>query len=129
MQWVIAQQVEKVFPEAVNNTTDVVPDIYKKAPLNNGWIGLATDLKVGDRVRLITEKGHRDVHEVLEVKNGKFRTDFAEDVGQVFVYGFGAGGGIELPFGGVKRSGHGREKGFEGLVEFTTTKTLVIAHG
>jgi len=84
---VIAQQVEQVFPEAVNNTTDVVPDIYKKAPLNNGWIGLATDLKVGDRVRLITEKGHRGVHEVLEVKNGKFRTDFVEDVGQVFVYG------------------------------------------
>ena len=50
-------------------------------------------------------------------------------VGQVFVNCYGAGGGIELPFGGFGRSGHGREKGFEGLVEFTTTKTLVIAHG
>ena len=49
--------------------------------------------------------------------------------GQVFVNCYGAGGGIELPFGGFGRSGHGREKGFEGLVEFTTTKTLVIAHG
>jgi aldehyde dehydrogenase (NAD+) len=49
--------------------------------------------------------------------------------GQVYVNCYGAGGGIELPFGGFGRSGHGREKGFEGLIEFTTTRTIVIAHG
>ena len=84
---VIAQQVEKVYPEAVRDTTDVVPDIFRKGPVKDGWIQLATDLKAGDRVRLITEDGRRDVHEVLEVKDGKFRTDFTEDVAQVFVYG------------------------------------------
>ena len=42
---------------------------------------------MGERVRLITETGHRAVHEVLEVKDGKFRTDFTDDTGQVFVYG------------------------------------------
>ncbi|MXQ12600.1 aldehyde dehydrogenase family protein [Microvirga makkahensis] len=57
------------------------------------------------------------------------RVGRAMRAGQVFVNCYGAGGGIELPFGGFGRSGHGREKGFEGLVEFTTTKTLVIAHG
>lgn len=48
--------------------------------------------------------------------------------GQLFVNGYGAGGGIELPFGGMKKSGHGREKGFEALYEFGALKTLVIKH-
>jgi aldehyde dehydrogenase (NAD+)/betaine-aldehyde dehydrogenase len=52
----------------------------------------------------------------------------AEEVraGQVFVNTYGAAGGIELPFGGAKRSGYGREKGFEGLVGYTQTKTIVV---
>ena len=48
--------------------------------------------------------------------------------GQVFVNNYGAGGGIELPFGGVKHSGHGREKGFEALYGFSVLKTVAIRH-
>ena len=48
--------------------------------------------------------------------------------GQVFINNYGAGGGVELPFGGMKKSGHGREKGFIALEHFTTTKTIIHHH-
>lgn len=53
----------------------------------------------------------------------------ALNAGQVFINNYGAGGGIELPFGGVGKSGHGREKGFEALYGFTTLKTVAAHHG
>ena len=53
----------------------------------------------------------------------------AVKAGQVFMNCYGAGGGVELPFGGTKRSGHGREKGLLALEEMSTTKTLVHYHG
>jgi aldehyde dehydrogenase (NAD+)/betaine-aldehyde dehydrogenase len=49
--------------------------------------------------------------------------------GQVYVNTYGAGGGVELPFGGVKHSGYGREKGFEAFYGFTQTKTVVVHLG
>lgn len=48
--------------------------------------------------------------------------------GQIYVNSYGAGGGVELPFGGFKKSGHGREKGLEALRQFSATKTVVINH-
>ncbi|WP_406646394.1 aldehyde dehydrogenase family protein [Aliisedimentitalea scapharcae] len=49
--------------------------------------------------------------------------------GQVFINNYGAGGGVELPFGGVGKSGHGREKGFEALYGFSQLKTVAAYHG
>ena len=49
--------------------------------------------------------------------------------GQVFINNYGAGGGVELPFGGVGKSGHGREKGFEALYGFSVLKTVAAWHG
>jgi aldehyde dehydrogenase (NAD+) len=53
----------------------------------------------------------------------------ALQAGQVFINNYGAGGGVELPFGGYKRSGHGREKGFEALYQFSQVKTVALRHG
>ncbi len=44
--------------------------------------------------------------------------------GQVYINTYGAGGGVELPFGGMKESGFGREKGVEAVYEYTQTKTV-----
>ena len=49
--------------------------------------------------------------------------------GQVFLNNYGAAGGVELPFGGVGHSGHGREKGFEALYGFSVLKTVAAWHG
>lgn len=45
--------------------------------------------------------------------------------GQIYLNAFGAGGGVEYPFGGYKKSGYGREKGFEALDAYTQTKTVI----
>lgn len=45
--------------------------------------------------------------------------------GQVFVNEWFAGG-VETPFGGTKRSGYGREKGQEALMNYVTTKNVGI---
>jgi len=65
-----------------------------------------------------TENGARQLRMARAIRSG-----------QVFVNNYGAGGGVELPFGGVKHSGHGREKGFEALYGFTVLKTVVLQHG
>jgi acyl-CoA reductase-like NAD-dependent aldehyde dehydrogenase len=46
--------------------------------------------------------------------------------GQVFINTYGAGGGVELPFGGYKKSGYGREKGLESLASYTQVKNVCI---
>ena len=83
-----------------------------------------------DAIRLANATGYGLVAGVWTRDGGRqLRLAHAIRSGQVFVNSYGAGGGIELPFGGVKHSGYGREKGFEALYGFTTLKTVVLRHG
>ncbi|MBO9448934.1 aldehyde dehydrogenase family protein [Tropicibacter sp. R16_0] len=50
------------------------------------------------------------------------------EAGQVFVNGF-LQGGDTVPFGGVKHSGIGREKGVSGLRAYLAEKSIVLSHG
>ena len=54
------------------------------------------------------------------------RVAAAIECGQIFVNGYGAAGGVELPFGGYKKSGFGREKGIEGLNSYLQTKNVCV---
>jgi aldehyde dehydrogenase (NAD+)/betaine-aldehyde dehydrogenase len=47
------------------------------------------------------------------------------DSGQVTINEYWAGG-VELPFGGNRKSGFGREKGLEGLEAYTRTKSIAV---
>jgi len=76
-------------------------------------IRLANATEYGLVAGLWTENGSRQT-----------RVSRALRVGQVFINCYGAGGGIELPFGGFKRSGHGRGKGFAAMHEFSTLQTI-----
>ncbi len=82
----VAQQVEQIFPQAVSTLTEVVPDIFHQATVSADWLILATDLKEGERVRLISADAD-DVYEVLEATSEKFRTQLKVSEKQVFVYG------------------------------------------
>ena len=81
-------------------------------------VALANATQFGLVAGIWTRDGARQFRMAKRVKSG-----------QVFINNYGAGGGVELPFGGVKSSGYGREKGFEALHGFTTLKTVAIRHG
>lgn len=49
--------------------------------------------------------------------------------GQVYINSYGAGGGVEMPFGGYKKSGFGREKGVHTLQHYTQIKTVCVFTG
>ncbi|MDQ8030388.1 aldehyde dehydrogenase [Bordetella genomosp. 1] len=80
-------------------------------------IRIANATEYGLAASVWTRDGARQLRVARKVRSG-----------QVFINNYGAGGGVELPFGGVKASGHGREKGFEALYGFTVLKTIAIKH-
>ncbi|MBD1545492.1 aldehyde dehydrogenase family protein [Roseibium aggregatum] len=85
-----------------------------------------------------------DADHALELANdcqyglvaGIYSSDFSKanrlarriDAGQIFINEYFAGG-VEVPFGGNKKSGFGREKGIEGLKSYCKTKSIAARIG
>ncbi|MGW1346046.1 aldehyde dehydrogenase family protein [Kribbella sp. NPDC002412] len=64
----------------------------------------------------------RDIDKAMRVAEGI-------KAGQVYINATGVGTGVELPFGGYKHSGWGREKGLDALASYTQTKNVCIGFG
>ena len=82
---VIAQDLEEIYPQAVSKTTNVVPDIYQLAKMENGKVKLDNTLKKGAKVRLIFSDSE-GIYEVLEASPSAFKVNLNETK-EVFVYG------------------------------------------
>ena len=91
---VIGQQVEAVYPIAVNKTPDAVPDVYKladnvtfNAKTQTLKIFLANhNLKANEKVQLIFEKG-KELKTVQKAGDNWFAVSHAQAENKVFVYG------------------------------------------
>lgn len=91
------------------------------AALSFGDENEAVQIANGTSFGLVAAAWTRDGGRQLRMAN-KLRA------GQVFINSYGAGAGIELPFGGTGKSGHGREKGLVALDDYSNIKTVVIQH-
>lgn len=110
--------VDNVDPASILGQEEVFGPVLAVTPFNS--IEHAVELANGTDFGLIAGVWTTNISTALRM---------TKDViaGQIFVNTYGASGGVELPFGGFKRSGHGREKGAEGLRGFGQIKTAVIA--
>ncbi|MDM5340218.1 aldehyde dehydrogenase family protein [Fictibacillus enclensis] len=79
----------------------------------------ALNLANGTEYGLVTGIWTRDIGRAHRLA-GKIRA------GQIFINNYGAGGGIQMPFGGYKKSGFGREKGLEALKNYTQVKNVAV---
>ena len=124
---------------AINTGAYVLPTIFAGVPADHP---LARDEIFGpvqviipfdteeDAIRIANSTDYGLVASIW-TGNGARQMRLAKAIrsGQVFINNYGAGGGVELPFGGVGKSGHGREKGFEALYGFSQLKTVAAYHG
>ncbi|CAN7303465.1 aldehyde dehydrogenase family protein [Rhizobium sp. LjRoot30] len=80
----------------------------------------AIDAANGTEFGLVAGIHARDIGKALKIAR-------RAEAGQVTVKDYWAGG-IEVPFGGTKKSGFGREKGLEGIDAYTRTKAITLRH-
>ena len=108
--------------------TDVHPDMHiaqeeifgptlSIIPINNldEAIDVMNNIKYGLSSAIYTENIRSAMEAIARI-----------DAGLTYVNSSTIGSEVHLPFGGTKATGHGREAGWEGLHEFSETKTVFI---
>ena len=128
----------KIAPGVPPEAYFVAPRIYDPAPRQ---YELSCDEVFGPVLTLLTFEDEADAVKLANATdyglmaavwsaNGSRALRVARRIkaGQVYVNAFGAGGGVELPFGGMKKSGHGREKGLAALQDMSQLRTIIVKH-
>ncbi len=90
-----AQQVEKVYPDAINLNTEIIPNIYQLAKsftLKNGYLTIEIDNKNtrdyhGKNIKLIGDFGEKTYKIIGTSKNTITVENFQEDSDWIFVFG------------------------------------------
>jgi aldehyde dehydrogenase (NAD+) len=115
--FVLPTIVDRVDPEAAISRAEIFGPVLAITPVRDAThaLALANDSEFGLAAGVWTD----NVGEALSLARDL-------EVGQVFVNNYGAGGGVELPFGGRKGSGFGREKGIEALAGYTQLKNVCV---
>lgn len=91
----IAQEVEQVFPQAVNNSTDFIPNVYALSANTKFSAGKMTislekahDFAVGDEVKLMLPDGEKKVIVAAVPSENAFLVNWdAPAADKIFVYG------------------------------------------
>jgi len=95
----IAQEVEKIIPEAVTKIKEFIPNIYQLADsyeliIENEIlvaISKVTDLIIGDKVKMFTESGKELYGCISEINNKQLKIITTEsleyNMGRIFLYG------------------------------------------
>ena len=81
----IAQQLEKVYPQAVSKSTNCIPDIYKLSECISGSINIENELIPGEHIRLIFDDSE-EIVTLVSANANRIETNINK-TGKVFVYG------------------------------------------
>ena len=84
---VVAQQIETVLPQAVTIQRGVIPDIYRIADVDQGWVTIPGTFQIVERLRVIASDEINRTLEILATRDGAVLLDLEPELRELFVYG------------------------------------------